>query len=219
MSAHNSEKPTPKDLYFWQVVWKFLTLEGFFIMPENLKEEGYKNNERYFIANIPGYGYQEMDKFVEGVDLMRNLQKHLFKKKYKANSFEWNYLGRTREREKYLDYLERTFWQNQTNESLKSLENFRDVIENPWKIVKQASNLDIELKTPFEFFEEKTTKFLGHLNETLVGADLNPFLICSKEGSFHWKMTVSHKYLLQGYIFKNDDEKLIHKIFYKNLSI
>ncbi len=218
MSAHIDDTFTIKEIAFWQNVWMFLAKNDFAQLPDYLghDEELLQLNDKTFTVSSPGFAIQLLTNFYEAPDLLKKLQTELHKQNYDVTLLEWNYLGKHSEKEEYINYLSETFWNYQNNESLQKIDNLLDVTENNWKIVNYTDSLSFYLHPPIDFFANDTVQFLEELEKDLHDWNLNPYLICENTGSFHWKMIVSDKFLLEGFIYK-EDQYLIHQFEFKTL--
>lgn len=213
MPAHQEIILTEKQLLFWQGIWYFLGKKGYKIVPNSLANfpKFLDLKEKSFVPDIPGFCVQRINNLPESFEFLKELQQQIKYLVKEDINFEWNYLGKNDEKQQYLDYLEKLFWQNQTNNQLKKLENFQEILENPYKILNYSSIIEIDAKLPFDFFGEKTAIFLESLSKNLENWELTPNLIHNPKGSFQIKIDCDKHFLIQGYIY-NQDNKLFQKL-------
>jgi hypothetical protein len=119
-------------------------------------------------------------------------------------SLEWNYLGKSLEKQQYFDYLDQFYWRNQVNLEHLKLEESQDLLENTWKITSFSDKFEEDLKLPLEFLSLETTKLLDNLSTMMPNWELNPYLILEKEANLQWQIKTNNGFIIQGYIFKQN---------------
>jgi hypothetical protein len=216
MVAHKHKKMSEEEYLFWSEIWNFFCKLDFKIIPPETEELiNFKKNTKYLsLEKLPGRLIYKIDNFQSGVDTVFELKKFLqnkFTKTIKESYFNWNYLGQNEEREFYLNYLKDVFWENQYNENLQRMPNYKKILEKPWRIINYATDLDFEVKSQFEFFDEKTEDFMQNLQQVMKNWELNPFLINNDRGSFQWDIKIQNSYGFEGCIF-SENKKLFQEI-------
>ncbi len=199
------------DIIFWQLVWKYFMKLDFVLIP---KQSWSKMliDYNYLHVDYPGGALQRANGFAEVINLLTGLISWLKGAKVNYSSIKWNYLGTSREKESFLGYLCKTFWQNQSDENLQKLENYRNILEHPWKVANYLSKLDWDVKPPVEFFADRTIDFFGNLEKQLGKWELDPYFIVNDRFTFHWQIENEERSLLGGVYSKNDI--LIHEIYF-----
>jgi hypothetical protein len=204
MPAHQAKTDAEKVIHFWQPLWRFLASQNFVVLPAGFEADQLAESSWFQPTTQGGMVQAEAKSFESALQLAMNL-KQILKREGRAVLAEWNYLGNFQEKEKYLAYLSRYFWEHQNEESLISKPDYAILIADNFRICKYAEDPDIQLRPPVEFMSERSREFLLKLESSLSQWDLNSFLLNDGWGNFHWTMLASQAYLLEGSIAKNAD--------------
>lgn len=185
---------------------------GFYIVPEKM----FTSTSLTLLKKIVYTGdlvyiMEETDSIQTGIDTINQILTVLSRVKNQNQivSREWNYLGQTQEKERYIEYLQNYFWQHHSDESLMHLESYSTIIQEPWKILEFGERFS-SLLLPDHVYSDDTVAFLDKLHDLLSGFDVNPYLIHSPNETFHWKIE-SKKIQIKGSIGRRKS-KLRHRI-------
>ncbi len=205
MPAHKPTSVNLEPVFFWQPHWKFLLDIGFVLLPSELDDSHLTVNEvNYFCQSSDGGKVVQIcSKLEEALGLASGLVNK--NKKPNTISVEWNYLGNNQEKNRYLEYLNRQFWLNQSEESLIARSDYGLLIAENFRIGKVLVGLGYQVCSPVELMSERSLRFLLQLDNTLRDWILDPFLVNDAKGNFHWRVVFKGGYFASGSISKDAD--------------
>ena len=215
MSAHKPKFNLEK-VYLWQTIWSVFTNTGFSIaLTEWLEQVEIKTQlSRYFTPQTPnGQALATETSFNNCLLWIQKLLQELKKSNYKLVP-EWNYLGKTEEKNRYLNYVNQIFWQYQTDWLEHATTNLADLLENSWRLLELNHGLPIS--PAISFLSDKSQTFLKQITNQLTQWEFNNYLINDAEGNFHWRIEIDKQIRLLGWVFWQDG-KFIHKIRWQEL--
>lgn len=184
-----------------QLIWKFLMEKDFVFEFED--EWASAKKVLHLCKNFSIR--QKIDKTSDGTNLILDLKKFLLLHKnvlkIRQIKLVWNYLGSSSERQIYLNYLNQIFWENQTDEKLLQVSNYRQLLEKSFLIANYFYLFEQNFLLPSDFWEEKTVTFFSELNQKMAGFEYQPFLVHSNAGSLQWQLHIDSKMFLNGVIY------------------
>jgi len=215
MSAHKPKFNLEK-VHLWQTIWSVFTRTNFTIaLEEWLQQSEIKTQlTRYFTPQTSnGQALATETNFNACLLWIQKLFQELEKSKHTLKP-EWNYLGKTEEKNRYLDYVNQIFWQYQTDWLEHTTTNLADLLQNSWRLLELDHGLPIS--PPISFLSEKSQTLLKQITSQLTQWEFNNYLINEAEGNFHWRLEINQQIRLSGWVFWAQD-KFIHKILWQEL--
>jgi hypothetical protein len=202
----------PKSVVKAYNIWfAFLMKLGFNLVPNvsNVVESEYVKVMSFSFKQ--GQGYEKVETLDDVLSFMNSLKSSLIALD-STTQVTWNYIGSEKSRQQYIGELETFFWNNQDDIS-QTLPLFsQELIENPWKIAHFGGELELSTPVASSFFDEKGGEFMSNLLGRFANFELDPYLVLSKQGSFHWKI-VSKSIEFSGFMEKKE-HYFLHTIFY-----
>lgn len=123
---------------------------------------------------------------------------------------QWNYLGSGQDKEKYLDYLENTFWTLQSEPMVQKSPILNQMTEKTWlisKVLPTINNLDY--RHPQDFFSKESEEFNLKIDSIFSKIwQPNLDLIINPEGSFQFKIECKN-HDIAGFIKKENDDLIL----------
>lgn len=155
-----------------------------------------------------GLGRLKLENVVDGLAKLKQLHALINSLlKSKKISLEWNYLGLAADRENYLKLLEDFFWQNQNEQEIIAHQEYLSWLENPWKLLNQATNLGLDIPLATNFFTDSSLNFFENLEQTLASAtnttNFQPYLIVSDQASFQWSINLEGEKIISGVVISS----------------
>lgn len=155
-----------------------------------------------------GLGRLKLENVVDGLAKLKQFHALINSLlKSKKVSLEWNYLGLAADRENYLKLLEDFFWQNQNEQEIIAHEEYLSWLENPWKLLNQATNLGLDIPLASNFFTDSSLNFFENLEQTLASAtnttSFQPYLIVSDQASFQWSINLESEKIISGVVISS----------------
>jgi hypothetical protein len=207
MSAHKKRMVSdPATIRSYNTILKHFLLGHFVVVPQLLADQ-----TSLFSAQIVSEGCQKIQgleahpaiaHFLEFIDGLA----HKLLTIDPAMQCSWNYLGTPETKEKYLAYLEQTFWTLQNETTIQKSPLLAQMTEHPWMLSGILSTIEGTWQKPADFFDAHGTEFQSKIAQTLSPLWIhNPSLITDPLGAFCWKI-VCHTYTFSGYIQRHDTQ-------------
>jgi hypothetical protein len=205
----------PKNVVKIYNLWfSFLMKQGFTLVPKltQVEVEDYVKVSSFSFQQ--GKALQKVETLDDVLSFINTLKSQLTILDATV-SVTWNYIGSENSRMNYMNELETFFWTYQDQLSQLLPLQSKELLDQPWKIARFAGNLDFPTPTASQFFDSKAGDFMQSLITKFSNYELDPYLVHSKLGSFHWKI-VTKDIEFTGFMEKKETY-FLHNINYTSL--